>query len=110
MKEIKAYVRLFMLDKITKALKTIPVSGMSVTKVSGFGKEKDELEPDVEELTDFTPKAKIEIVCHDKEVSQIVEIIKNTAYTGRQGDGMIFISRIDEAISISSDNKGEEAI
>ncbi len=110
MKEIKAYVRPFMLNKVTEALKAIPVRGMSVTRVSGFGKEKDELHPYVEELTDFTPKAKLEIVCRDEEVEQIVETIKKAGSTGRRGDGMIFISSIDEAISIHSCDRGEEAI
>ena len=110
MKEIKAYIRPFLLDKVTDALKSIPIGGMSVTNVSGFGKEKDELEPDIETLTDFTPKAKIEIVCRDNEAKQIVETIKNTAHTGRCGDGMIFISDTNEAISIRSGNMGEEII
>ena len=110
MKEIKAYIRPFMLNKVTDALKAIPVRGMSVIKVSGFGKEKDELSPYEEDLTDFTPKSKIEIVCRDEEANQIVKTIKTSAYTGRRGDGMIFISRIDEAISIHSGDKGEEAI
>ena len=110
MKEIKAYVRPFMLNKVTEALKAVPVRGMSVIKVSGFGRERDELQPYVEELTDFTPKAKLEIVCRDDEVEQIVETIKASACTGRRGDGMIFISSIDDAVSIHSGDRGEDAI
>ena len=110
MREIKAYVRPFMLTKVTEALKAIPVRGMSVIRVSGFGKERDELQPYVEELTDFTPKAKLEIVCRDEEVEQIVETIKKVGFTGRHGDGMIFVSRIDDAVSIHSGDRGENAI
>lgn len=111
MKEIKAYIKPFMLQKVTDALREIHIRGMSVSDTKGFGKQKDESYLDSShDLFDFIPKSKIEIVCSDQEVKKIVEVIQKNAHTGRFGDGKIFISTVDEVVSIRTGKKDEEAL
>ena len=112
MKEIKAYIQPFMLQKVTDALHEIHVHGMSVSELKGFGREKDEGYPhhSREVVVEFTPKVKIEIVCSDEECEAIVRTIQETAHTGRRGDGKIFISALEEAISVRTGDRGDEAI
>ena len=101
MKKIEAYIQPFMLHKVTDALRAIHVQGMSVIDAKGFGKEKDESHPHhISDVIDFTPKVKIEIVCSEQDCKKIVEIIQESAHTGRKGDGKILLSTIDRVISI----------
>lgn len=112
MKEIKAYIQPFMLQKVTDALHKIHVRGMSVSELKGFGKEKDEAYPHHarDYVTEFTPKVKIEIVCSDEEVEAIVKTIQEHAHTGRKGDGKIFVSSIDHVVSIRTGETDKKAI
>jgi len=112
MKEIKAYIQPFMLQKVTDALHAIHIRGMSVNDIKGFGKEKDEgFEHDAkEDCIEFTPKVKLEIVCEDNEVDEIVKTIKEHAHTGRRGDGKIFVTKVETAMSIRTGAQGNEAI
>lgn len=112
MKQIHAYIQPFMLDKVVAALKTLHIHGMSVVEARGFGREKDQSYPHlyVDDTIQFTPKMKIEIVCLDQDVEKIVEAIQNNAHTGRKGDGKIFISSLEESISILTGERGEKAI
>ena len=112
MKEIKAYIQPFMLQKVTDALHRIHIRGMSVNEIKGFGKEKDEAFPhhSKDYVTEFTPKVKIEIACHDEEASQIVACIKEHAHTGRKGDGKIFITTIDHTVSIRTGDTDTAAL
>ena len=112
MKEIKAYVQPFMLQKVTDALHGIHIRGMSVSEIRGFGKEKDEAYPhhSRDYVTEFTPKMKIEIVCQDEEAGKIVQAIQENAHTGRRGVGKIFISTIDHVISIRTGQTDNPAI
>ena len=112
MKEIKAYIQPFMLQKVTDALHGIHVRGMSISELKGFGREKDEAYPHHgrEMVTEFTPKIKIEIVCPDEEYEAIVRTIRENAHTGRRGDGKIFVATVQEAISIRTGERGDEAI
>jgi nitrogen regulatory protein P-II 1 len=112
MKEIKAYIQPFMLQKITDALHQIHIHGMSILEIKGFGREKDESYPHHarEAVVEFTPKVKIEIVCPDEEYEAIVKAIQEAAHTGRRGDGKIFVSNIDQAISIRTGDSGDNAI
>ena len=82
---------------------------MSVIEAKGFGKQKDESYPHhaTDYAVDFTPKIKIEIVCTDEEVNKIVETIQKSAHTGRKGDGKIFISIIEKAVSIRTGERNE---
>ena len=112
MKEVKAYIQPFMLQKVTDALHEIHVHGMSVSELKGFGREKDEGYPhhSREVVVEFTPKVKIEIVCPDEDCETIVRTIREVAHTGRRGDGKIFIATVDEAISIRTGDRGDHAI
>ncbi len=111
MKEIKAYIKPFMLQKVTNALREIHIGGMSVSDTKGFGKQKDEsYQHPSQDLIDFTPKIKIEIVCSDEETDKIVEVIQKNAHTGRFGDGKIFISTVDQVVSIRTGKKDNQAL
>jgi nitrogen regulatory protein PII len=112
MKQIHAYIQPFMLDKVVVALKTLHIHGMSVVEARGFGRERDQSYPHhyVDDTMQFTPKLKIEIVCIDQDVEKIVKVIQMTAHTGRKGDGKIFVTAVQEAISILSGERGENAI
>ena len=112
MKEIKAYIQPFMLQKVTDALHEIHVRGMSVSEIKGFGKEKDEGYPhhSRDYVVEFTPKIKIEIICLDEEVDKIVETIRKSGHTGRKGDGKIFVSPIEQAVSIRTGQKDKVAL
>jgi nitrogen regulatory protein P-II 1 len=112
MKEIKAYIQPFMLQKVTDALHAIHARGMSVSELKGCGREKDESYPHHarEAVVEYTPKVKIEIVCPNEECEAIVKAIQEAAHTGRRGDGKIFVSNVDQAISIRTGGKGDDAI
>ncbi len=112
MKEIKAYIQPFMLQKVTDALHAIHVRGMSVNDIRGFGKEKDESYPhhNRDYVTEFTPKIKIEIVCRDEEAQQIVDCIRTHAHTGRKGDGKIFVNPVEHVVSIRTGATDRDAV
>ncbi|HNX69271.1 MAG TPA: P-II family nitrogen regulator [Candidatus Omnitrophota bacterium] len=112
MKEIKAYIQPFMLQKVTDALHKIHIRGMSVSEIKGFGREKDAAFPQhsKNDVTEFSPKTKIEIICNDDEVDLIIETIPKNAHTGHKGDGKIIVTEVLEAISILSGEKGSKAI
>ncbi|VAW16941.1 Nitrogen regulatory protein P-II [hydrothermal vent metagenome] len=112
MKEIKAYIQPFMLQEVTNALHKIHVRGMSVNDIRGFGKEKDEGYPHHAkgDVTEYTPKIKIEIACYDEEVDAIVDCIREHAHTGRKGDGKIFVNPIECVTSIRTGEKDRDAI
>ncbi len=112
MKKIEAYIQPFMLRKVEEVLRKIHIHGMSVMDAKGFGREKDESYPHhaVDSVIDFTPKTKIEIICIDQDCTKIIEAIRNSAHTGRKGDGKIFVYDVVKAVSILSGKQGEEAI
>ena len=112
MKKIEAVIKPFKLDDVKDALHDIGVSGMTVTEVKGFGRQKGhtELYRGAEYVIDFLPKVKIEVVVEDSLVDNVVEAITEAARTGRIGDGKIFVSPIDEAVRIRTGDKGPDAI
>jgi nitrogen regulatory protein P-II 1 len=112
MKKIEAYIQPFMLRKVVDALMAIHIHGMSVIEAKGFGKEKDESYPhDIKDyVTDFTSKTKIEIICADHECEKVATTIQNAAHTGRKGDGKLFITDIQKAVSIRTGEENEHAI
>lgn len=112
MKEIKAYIQPFMLQKVTDALHKIHICGMSVSEIKGFGREKDAAYPhhSKNDVTEFSPKTKIEILCNDDEAESIIETIQKSAHTGHKGDGKIIVTDVKEAISIFSGERGPKAI
>ena len=112
MKKIEAVVKPFKLDEVREALSEIGVTGLTVTEVKGFGRQKGhtELYRGAEYVVDFLPKVKIEVVMEESMVERAVEAIQQAAHTGRIGDGKIFVSTIDEAIRIRTGERGADAI
>ena len=112
MKKIEAIIKPFKLDEVREALSEVGVSGLTVTEVKGFGRQKGhtELYRGAEYVVDFLPKVKIEVVMEDGMVERAVEAIQHAAHTGRIGDGKIFVSTIDEAIRIRTGERGPEAV
>ncbi len=108
MKEIKAYIKPHKLSAVSMALHKIKgLTGMSVVDVRGFGRGRASKFDDV---VDFIPHIKIEIVCHDEILEEVLKVIREAAYTGLKGDGKIYISTIDDAIRIRTGERGESAV
>ena len=113
MKEIKAYIKPHKLSKVTLALHRIEgLTGMSVVDVRGFGRGKAKNAPHriVEDLVDYIPHVKIEMVCRDDMVEEIISVIQKEAHTGLRGDGKIYISTIDDAVRIETNERGTIAV
>lgn len=112
MKLITAVIKPFKLDDVRTALSEVGVQGMTVTEVKGFGRQKGhtELYRGAEYVVDFLPKVKIELALDDAMVDQAVEAISKAAYTGKIGDGKIFISSLDEIIRIRTGETGVNAV
>jgi nitrogen regulatory protein P-II 1 len=112
MKKIEAIVKPFKLDEVREALSEVGVTGLTVTEVKGFGRQKGhtELYRGAEYVVDFLPKVKIEIVLGDEMLDKAVEAIRRAAQTGRIGDGKIFVLNIEEAIRIRTGESGVDAI
>ena len=112
MKKIQAIIKPFKLDEVRDALQEIDVDGVTVTEAKGFGRQKGhtELYRGAEYSVDFLPKIVLDIVVQDEKLEEACEAIKKAAYTGKIGDGKIFISSIDEAIRIRTSETGDEAI
>lgn len=112
MKKIEAIIKPFKLDDVREALSEIGVTGMTVTEVKGFGRQKGhtELYRGAEYVVDFLPKVKMEIILADEQVNACVEAITKAAHTGRIGDGKIFITPLEQAIRIRTGEDGEDAI
>ncbi len=112
MKLITAVVKPFKLDDVRTALSDVGVTGMTVTEVKGFGRQKGhtELYRGAEYVVDFLPKVKIELAVDDTMVERAVEAITKAAHTGKIGDGKIFISSLDEIIRIRTGDTGPAAV
>ncbi len=112
MKKIEAIIKPFKLDEVCEALNEIGVSGLTVTEVKGFGRQKGhtELYRGAEYVVDFLPKIKIEIVVAEALVDSIIETIVNVARTGKIGDGKIFVTSIEQVVRIRTGESNETAI
>ena len=112
MKQITAIVKPFKLEEVREGLAECGVTGLTVTEVKGFGRQKGhtELYRGAEYVVDFLPKVKLEIVLSDALVDAAVEAIRKAAQTGRIGDGKIFVSTVEEAIRIRTGETGTDAI
>jgi nitrogen regulatory protein PII len=111
-KKIEAVIKPFKLDEVKKALSDVGASGLTVTEVKGFGRQKGhtELYRGAEYVVDFLPKVKIEVAVPDALATKAVEVIEKTARTGKIGDGKIFVSTLDEVIRLRTGERGEEAL
>ena len=112
MKKISAIIKPSKLDDVREALSSKGISGMTVSEVKGFGRQKGhtELYRGAEYVVDFLPKAKIELVVKDEDVDLCIEAIIDGAHTGKIGDGKIFVSNIDRVIRIRTGEEGDDAI
>jgi len=111
-KKIEAVIKPFKLDEIKEALHDVGVSGMTVTEVKGFGRQKGhtELYRGAEYVVDFLPKVKLEVVVEDGLAARVVEAIANAARTGRIGDGKIFVLPVEDVLRIRTGEQGSDAL
>ena len=112
MKKIEAIIKPFKLNEVKDALSEVGVEGMTVSEVKGFGRQKGhtEIYRGSEYTVDFLPKVKIEVVLPDSRVSAAVGAIVKAARTGKIGDGKVFVSDIQDAFRIRTEEQGEEAL
>ena len=112
MKKIEAIVKPFKLEEVKDALAEIGVEGMTVSEVKGFGRQKGhtEIYRGSEYTVDFLPKIKIEVVLADEQAEEAVNAVVKAARTGKIGDGKVFVSTIDDAVRIRTEEKGELAL
>lgn len=112
MKKIEAIIKPFKLEDVKESLGEVGIEGMTVSEVKGFGRQKGhtEIYRGSEYTVDFLPKIKIELVVADGQVAAATEAITKAAKTGKIGDGKVFVSNIEEAVRIRTDERGEEAV
>lgn len=112
MKKVEAIIKPFKLDDVREALSEIGITGMTVTEVKGFGRQKGhtELYRGSEYHTDFIPKVKIEVVVPDDLVERTVASLSEKARTGKIGDGKVFVLPVDSALRIRTGESGDEAL
>ena len=112
MKLISAIIKPFKLDDVRAALSELGVSGMTVTEVKGFGRQRGhtELYRGAEYVVDFVPKTRIEVAVKDALVDQVIEAIVGAARTGKIGDGKIFVSDLERAIRIRTGEADDQAL
>jgi nitrogen regulatory protein P-II 1 len=111
-KKIEAIIKPFKMEDVREALAEIGVEGMTVSEVKGFGRQKGhtEIYRGSEYTVDFLPKVKLEIVLANDLASQAVNVITQSAKTGKIGDGKVFVSEVEQAIRIRTDERGAEAV
>ncbi len=112
MKLVTAIIKPFKLDEVREALSAIGIQGMTVTEVKGFGRQKGhtELYRGAEYVVDFIPKAKVEIGIDDEQLDAVVEAITSAAGSGKIGDGKIFVTNLERAIRIRTNESGPVAL
>jgi nitrogen regulatory protein P-II 1 len=112
MKKIEAIIKPFKMEDVKEALSEIGIEGMTVSEVKGFGRQKGhtEIYRGSEYTVDFLPKVKFEIVVADDRVAKAVEVIVQSAKTGKIGDGKVFVTPVEEAIRIRTEERGDTAI
>ena len=112
MKLVSAIIKPFKLDEVRDALTGVGVSGLTVSEVKGFGRQKGQTEiyRGAEYLVSFLPKVKIEIVVDDAQVERAIEAIQKAAHTGKIGDGKIFVTPVEQALRIRTGETGSNAL
>lgn len=112
MKKVEAIIKPFKLEEVKEALSEVGVTGMTVTEVKGFGRQKGhkELYRGAEYVVEFLPKVRLDVVVSDENCERVVDAIVKAASTGRIGDGKIFVSPVDEAVRIRTGEAGDVAI
>ncbi|HEX4263797.1 MAG TPA: P-II family nitrogen regulator [Verrucomicrobiae bacterium] len=112
MKKIEAIIKPFKLEEVKDALGELGIEGMTVTEVKGFGRQKGhtEIYRGSEYTVDFLPKIKLEIVAPNDRVDAAIAAIVKAAKTGKIGDGKVFVSNIEDAVRIRTDERGDKAV
>ena len=112
MKKVEAIIKPFKLDEVKDALTAVGIEGMTVSEVKGFGRQKGhtEIYRGSEYTIDFLPKLKLEIVVADSDVKAAVDAIVKAAKTGKIGDGKVFVSSVENAIRIRTEESGDQAV
>jgi nitrogen regulatory protein P-II 1 len=112
MKRIEAVIKPFKLDEVREALSEVGVTGLTVTEVKGFGRQKGhtELYRGAEYVVDFLPKVKIDVILADNMVDRAVEALVKAARTGKIGDGKIFVTPVEQVVRIRTGESGEAAV
>ena len=112
MKMVTAIIKPFKLDDVREALGEIGLSGITVTEVKGFGRQKGhtELYRGAEYVVDFLPKVKVETVVDDESVDKVIEAVSKAASTGKIGDGKIFVLNVEQAVRIRTGETGNDAL
>ncbi|MFO8241006.1 MAG: P-II family nitrogen regulator [Dissulfuribacterales bacterium] len=112
MKKIEAIIKPFKLDDVKEALNEIGIKGMTISEVKGYGRQRGhkEVYRGAEYVVDFVPKVKIEIIVDASQEQHVVEAIIEAAYTGKLGDGKIFVLPVDEVIRVRTGERDREAI
>ena len=112
MKKIEAIVKPFKLDEVREALSEVGVTGLTVTEVKGFGRQKGhtELYRGAEYVVDFLPKVKIEVVVANSQVESAIDAIVKSARTGKIGDGKIFVTSVEHVVRIRTGETGKDAL
>jgi nitrogen regulatory protein PII len=112
MKKIEAIIKPFKLDDVKEALNEVGIQGMTVSEVKGYGRQKGhkEVYRGAEYVVDFIPKIKLEIVVDAGQVEQVVNKIRESAYTGKIGDGKIFVLQVEQAVRVRTGETGADAV
>ena len=112
MKKVEAIIKPFKLEEVKDALADLGIEGMTVSEVKGFGRQKGhtEIYRGSEYTVDFLPKVKLELVVADDRVDAALAAIVKAAKTGKIGDGKVFVSKVEEAVRIRTDERGESAV
>lgn len=112
MKKIEAIIKPFKLEEVKDALSEVGIEGMTVSEVKGFGRQKGhtEIYRGSEYTVDFLPKIKVDLVVTDDQLDRAVAAILKAAKTGKIGDGKVFVSHVEEAVRIRTEEKGEAAV
>ncbi len=112
MKKIEAIIKPFKLDDVKEALNEIGIAGMTISEVKGYGRQKGhkEIYRGAEYVVDFIPKVKLEIIVEASKVEEVLEKIREAAYTGKIGDGKLFVLPVEEVVRVRTGERGKEAI
>lgn len=112
MKKIEVIIKPFKLDDVKEALTDMGIQGMTVSEVKGYGRQKGhkEVYRGAEYAVDFVPKLKIEIAVNDDMAEQVIETVQKSAYTGKIGDGKIFVFSMEETVRIRTGERGRNAL
>ncbi len=112
MKKVEAIIKPFKLDDVKEALSEIGIYGMTVTEVSGYGRQKGhkEIYRGAEYVVDFVPKIKIELVVDDERADEVVDTVRNAANSGKIGDGKIFVLPVEQVVRVRTGETGTKAL